>query len=310
MQRTLIRLIATSLATLCTFAALAAPVAVPGTKVTIEPPEGFALSKQFPGFMREDVNASIVVTEMPAPVMEIKKAMNKEDLATKGMVLLESKAIKHAGKDALFVKVSQQASGIDFLKWMLITGEERATTLVVGTFRSDTEDELSAPMRTAVLSTSFGAAPKDAFEGLQFRIEPSAKLKVAARVANMLMLNESGTTTPVAAEAPLYVIGSSVNETTIGDLPKFAQARAAKTAKVKDVRNFKGQPIKLDGLAAYEIVADATDSKTGKALRLYQVIAPEGSNYFIAQGLVGAQRAGEFVPEFQRITGSFKKASQ
>jgi hypothetical protein len=300
--------IVTSLLALSAAIAFAKPVPVPGTQVAIEPPEGFTLAKQFPGFMREDVTASIVVTEMPAPVAEIKKAMNKEDLATKGMVLLESETLKHAGKDALLVKVSQQASGIDFLKWMLITGEERATTLVVGTFRSDTEDELSAPMRTAVLSSSFGAAPKDAFEGLLFRIAPSAKLKLAGRVSNMLLLNESGTTTPVAPEAPLYVIGSSMGEAAIGDLPAFAQARAAKTAKVKDVRNFKGQPIKLDGLDAYELVADATDAKSGKALRLYQVIAPEGNNYFIAQGLVGAQRAAEFVPEFQRVTGSFKQA--
>lgn len=300
---------AAALASLCAYAATAAPVAVPGTKVAIEPPPGFELAKQFPGFIREDVTASIVVTEMPAPVAEIKKAMNEKDLASKGMTLIKSETVQHQGKDALLTHVSQTASGMEFLKWMLITGEANATTLVVGTFRKETESELSSPMRSAVLSTSIGAAgAKDVFEGLLFRVEASGKLKIAARMSNMLLLNESGTTAPVAPDAPLYVIGSSMGATDIGDLPAFAQARAEKTAQIKDVRNIKGQAIKLDGLDAYELLADATDRKSGKALRFYQVIAPEAGNYFIAQGMVGAPRAEEFVPEFQRITNSFKRA--
>lgn len=162
--------------------ATAAPVAVPGTKVALEPPPGFTLADRFPGFQRADVNASIVVSEMPAPVAEIQQSMHKENLAKRNIVLLESHMITHAGADALLVKVSQQALGDTYLKWMLVTGDAQTTTLVVGTFRSDTETELSAPLRQAVLSTTLDAArPQDHFEGLLFRIEPSAKLKIAGR---------------------------------------------------------------------------------------------------------------------------------
>jgi hypothetical protein len=145
------------------------------------------------------------------------------------------------------------------------------------------------------------------FEGLLFRIEQSEKLKIAGRIANMLMLNESGSTTPAAPGAPLYVIGNSVSQTAIDDLPAFARARAANTAQVKDLREIKGIAIKLGGLNAYELIADAADAKSGGPIKFYQVIAPDGENYFIVQGLVAAARAGEYVPEFQRITGSFKQ---
>jgi hypothetical protein len=308
-MKTLPRLTA-ALACVCAFAACAAPVAVPGTKVSLEPPPGFEPSKQFPGFMREDVTASIVVNELKAPVLEMQKAMaSKKDLATKGMTLIGSEPVKHGGKDAVLINVSQQASGIDFLKWILVAGEGEAATIVVATFRADTAEELSEPMRTAVLSASIGATgPKDVFEGLLFRIEPGGKLKISARMGNTLMLNESGTSAPIAPDAPLYVIGNSMGAAEVGDLAKFAQARAAKTAQLTDLRNVKGQAVELDGMQAYELLADATDRKSGKAMRLYQVIAPSEGGYFIAQGLVGSARAEEFLPEFRGITSTFKRA--
>lgn len=300
--------LATTLFAFVALTALAEPVAVPGTKVSLEPPQGFTLAKQFPGFVREDVTASIVVTEMPAPVAEIKDAMTRENLAKKDMVLLESTPIQHAGKDALFVKVSQKANGMDFLKWMLITGEDNATTMIVGTCPKQVADELSEPIQQAVLSASINTAlVKDVFEGLLFRIAPSEKLKIAGRMSNVLLLTETGETRATAVEAPIYVIGNSVSQSPIEDLPAFAQSRAAKTAQIKDVRNFKGQAITLDGMAGYELLADATDGKSDAPMRLYQVIVPDGGNYFIAQGLVGAARAEEMLSEFKRVTESFKR---
>ena len=46
---------------------------VPGTKVYIVPPDGFRQAIQFPGYINEQKKASIMVTEMPAPFLEIVK---------------------------------------------------------------------------------------------------------------------------------------------------------------------------------------------------------------------------------------------
>ncbi len=61
----------------CTLTA-AAPVfaqavRVTGTTVTMEPPAGFSPAARFPGFERQDVQASIMVTEMPGPASEMKQ---------------------------------------------------------------------------------------------------------------------------------------------------------------------------------------------------------------------------------------------
>jgi len=42
-------------------------------------------------------------------------------------------------------------------------------------------------------------------------------------------------------------------------------------------------------------------------MRLYQVIIPDDTGYFIFQGLIRADRAGEIVPEFRAVTGSFRR---
>jgi hypothetical protein len=92
-----------------------------------------------------------------------------------------------------------------------------------------------------------------------------------------------------------------------GDLAAFAQARAGKTAQIKDLHNVQGRATQLDGLEAYELEADGSDSKTGQPMRLYQVIAREANGYVIAQGLVGAPHAEAFLPEFRQVTQSFRQ---
>ena len=68
-----------------------------------------------------------------------------------------------------------------------------------------------------------------------------------------------------------------------------------------------GRSLEIDGLAAYEIVADASDLRSGLPLRFYQVIAPDSGGYFIFQGLVGSSLATEYLAEFRRVTASFRR---
>ncbi|MDQ2915319.1 MAG: hypothetical protein M3T56_19005, partial [Chloroflexota bacterium] len=57
---------------------------------------------------------------------------------------------------------------------------------------------------------------------------------------------------------------------------------------------------------AYELEAAAADARSGRAMRLYQVIIPDETGYFILQGLIRADRAGEIFPEFRALTESFR----
>ena len=286
-------------------------VRVPGTNVSLQPPAGFAPADNFPGFQNPEQQASIMVTQMPAPFAEVTKAMNKETLATRGMTLLSSSSEKVDGRDALLLHVAQAAAGVEYLKWMLVTGDPTTTFMIVGTFPKSAEGEASAAIRTAVLTTSIELrGPDNPFEGLQFRITPTPALKIASRVSNMLILTESGMAGTVAPGDPVYIVGSSIGPAGSADLKAFSEARARQTEQVTDLKNLTGRDITLGGLAAYELVADATGVKSETPVRLYQVIAPDGDGYFIVQAFVGTERADAMLPEFRKVTESFRKAGE
>jgi hypothetical protein len=282
-------------------------VRVPGTTVSLAPPEGFSFAKQYPGFERPDVQASIMVTELPVAAPEMIRSMTGPALAAKGMMLISAADAVINGKPARLLHVRQKTSGGEVLKWMLIAGDTKATFMIVGTFNEGVSPGIGDSIKQSLLSTSWGsAASSSPFEGLSFRVTPTARLKLAQRVSNMLMFTESGTIeTPGSTEA-LYIAGHSIGQGRIGDLRRFSESRATQTTLTKDIGNFTGHLIQVHGLEAYELEADASDARSGRAMRLYQVIIPDETGYFILQGLIRADRAGEIVPEFRTLTASFR----
>jgi hypothetical protein len=44
-------------------------------------------------------------------------------------------------------------------------------------------------------------------------------------------------------------------------------------------------------------------------MRLYQVVIPDETGYFILQGISRADRAAEMVPEFRKLTASFRRGT-
>jgi hypothetical protein len=284
-------------------------VRVPGTKVNLRPPDGFSVAERFSGFENAAEQASIMVSELPAPVEELTRGMTKSGLASKGMNLLGSTSEKVGGHAATLIHVAQQAAGRDFLKWMLVTGDSKTSILVVGTFPKSASGKVGEAIRSAVLTTEWAASSSvDPLEGLAFRIEPTSKLRIAGQVSGTLLLTETGKMVTAGPAEALYAVARSISAVPISDLAAFSEARAKVTAQLQDIRNFRGKALEVDGLKAYELEADAKDSKTGVAMRLYQVIALENDGYFMAQGLITVARAPAMLPEFRRITKSLQKA--
>src|SRR5687768_1982644 len=127
------------------------PVRVTGTSVILAPPAGFSPASRFPGFERADRQASIMVTEVAGPLAALTSGMNRQGLASRGMTLISSTAHTSERHRTLLLHVSQLAQGVDFLKWMLVIGDAKASVMIVGTFPKSTEAELSDAVKAAVL---------------------------------------------------------------------------------------------------------------------------------------------------------------
>ncbi|MGH9145925.1 MAG: hypothetical protein ACRD1Q_04400 [Vicinamibacterales bacterium] len=282
-------------------------VRIPGTKVSLTPPEGFSLAQQYPGFEGEVEQASIMVTELPGPAADMVQALTKQALATRGLNLIAAQDAVINSRPARLFNIHQKTANGDVLKWMLITGDHTMTIMVVGTFPAGSSPSTGSAIQHSLLTTSWGSAAPSAFEGLPFRVTPTSMLKLARRVSNLLMFTESGTMGSSGSTEALYLVGHSVGQGHLGDLWSFSEARAKQTTLIKGVGNFMGRMLQVDHLDAYELEADAIDARSGAPMRLYQVIIPDEAGYFIVQGLSRADRARELLPEFRAITASFKR---
>ena len=252
MDRVLRTLTFAAAALACSGSAHAQGVRVPGTSVTLTPPDGFSAARRYPGFERPDAQASIIVTELPVSATDMLRSMTAPALADEGMTLRSSRDVvvgKHSGR---LLQIHQEGQGGPVLKWMLVAGDAKMTIMIVGTVPEGASSDLSDALRQSVLTASWGSAlPPSPFEGLPFRLTPTAKLKLARRQSNMLMFSESGTTGSPGSTEALYIAGQSVGQGRIDDMQLFSEARAKQTTLANGVGNFKGRAIQVDGAAAY-----------------------------------------------------------
>ena len=291
--------------------ALAVPSRVPGTKVWMDPPAGFVPSERFAGFENAASAASIVVSELPGPASTMQRGMTSETLASRGMTLIRRETLKVDGQDAVLLHVSQSQSGADFFKWILIGGDDSKCVMIVAAFPAGLSD-LSPTMRRAVLSATWagvGGAKRaiNPYEGLMYRVDGTKALRLAGRMGNLLVFSETGSMEPSDAQDAMLFIGNSLSEVKIVDVEAFARERAGQTARVGPLRNVEGRAVKADGLAGYELVGETSDLKSNKALRMYQFVVADDANYYLAQGFVSPARAETMLPEFRKITASFRR---
>jgi hypothetical protein len=289
-------------------AALAQPQPVAGTRVTLQPPAGFVTADRFPGFMHAASGSSILITEIPAPASEMIAGLTREALAARGMEVRVSEPRTVEGQQGVLLAITQSAAGTVYDKWMLGFGDDSTVVLVTGTYPQARAAELGGPVREAVLSARRNrAAQANPLEGLGFGIDPGPRLRIASRVSNMLMINESGTVPNPGLESPLVVVGWSVAPMNARDVETFSRQRVMQAEAGTRVSNVTGSPVTIDGAASYELFADAVDTESSTQLRIYQIVIPETNSYLLFQGIVGADRAADWLPYFQTVARSLRR---
>lgn len=285
--------------------ALAQPVRVPGTKVSLTPPAGFVASDRFAGFQNAETGSSIVITEMPAPASQLRASLSAANLQARGMTLKGSEPVTIGKQKTDLIAVTQIANGIVFEKWMVVTGDASNAVLLVATYPQSLAGRLGAPLRAAVLSASWNPALKvDRFEGLPFRIRETAELKIENRMQNMLLIGKPGDPKARTAADPIVVVGPAHSPTPIGNLERLARQRIAQTEQIRDLTNVQGHPATIAGRSAYELTASAKDRKTGAPMAVYQAAVVDGNSYYLLIGLVGEAGAARYLPQFKSIAES------
>jgi hypothetical protein len=286
-----------------------ATIGIPGTRIELPLPAGFALSEQFAGIVHDATGASVVVSEVPRPLPVMREALTEERLAAGGLVLHESKELELDGTDATLVYASQVSQGVGYRKWLLVFGDAERTVSLVASVEARHEEAMRDVLVACLRGVRWDPSrPVDSFAGLGFHVTETPALVVTERVSTMLFLTRPRAEGPIAPGDPLFIVGTTGRPDPLPELDALARDNVRSIREVRDVSFESETPLELDGMAAFETVARGFDAETGEPVVVYQALALDGEERVVLmQGIVGADRAERYLPEFRAVAASFAR---
>ncbi|MCE7940105.1 MAG: hypothetical protein DYG95_00705 [Chlorobi bacterium CHB1] len=282
---------------------------VAGTRVSLTPPAEFTLSAQFPGYQQESTGASIMVTEIPGPFAEVSAGFSvPAELAKKGMTLQTKEEITVDGRTALLLQIWQVAAGKEFLKWILAFGNANETVMVMATFPKQHESDRSEKLRTSLLTVTWDSEKSvSPTEGLSFTLSEKGEMKLAKRMANMLIYTKGGIMPTEGEDVPLFIIGQSISKVNVEDPESLAKLSLLQNDSVADIEIEQPVKVLIDSLSGYEIIAKGMSAKSKQPTVIYQMMLFEDQNYYIMLGMVGSEKREAYLQVFREMAGSFRR---
>jgi len=282
---------------------------ITGTRVSLIPPQGFTPAAHFPGYELESVGASIMVIELPASFSEVAPSLSDSAaLLKRGMSFVSREDVKLKGISGALVKVTQNKDGIDYVKHLLVFGDERKAVLIVATVTQSQAHVLAEKMKASLLSATWDSGLNlSTTEGLKFEVNQLGDLRIANRTMNLLSYTRGGIFPSQDINDPLFIVGESFSKVAPVDIESFAKARMLQTTSVTNIKLEQAQKVSIDKLRGYEIIANATDAASRQPMLLYQVVLVEEENYYLMQGLVTDRHRDKYLTVFKEMARSFKR---
>lgn len=278
---------------------------VKGTKLALIPPPNFKDATGFAGFQEAESNSSIMVTELPAPFDELTKAFTKENLLARGMELKEIVEINFQQKKAKIYKVKQKVLDDEFLKSMLVFGDEKSVVMVNFIYPSgkpDLEESLSEALNSTIYELNkvvdpLGSAP--------FKIDLGASgLKFAASMSGSFIFTSDGNVPVKAADKAFFSLGQSFSKIDMPNKKEFVLERLQYQPGGDKIVVNETNEIEIDGMKGYETIGFGEDEKGKKELN-YQVVIFGENTYYYTMGLA-SNDFDKYLGQFKEITKTFK----
>lgn len=285
-------------------------VSFPAAGVKVVRPDGFDDAENFHGFQQPRTQSSVLIATIPGPYSETTREFTAEQLEKRGMTLLAKEAVEIDGDAGVLLSVLQNAYGTMFSKWILAFGNANETRMVTATFPVSEEANLSSELKSVLLSTQIDdTVTPTPGANVGFSIATSEKLKLTnvSSIGKLLAYTKDGIIPAKSPTDPLFIAAPSLSKIPIDNMRQFAVERLFQIANTKISSVTSNNEITIDGLEGYELVAIGEHSDSATPLRVYQVILYDDGSYILMQGLVRANDADQYLPEFKRLARSLAR---
>lgn len=277
-------------------------VAILGTKCSILAPKDFLQSTSFSGLQNVEKSASIMINELPSSYFFMSENFTAENLKSKGMILISKESVDFNNSKATYIKVSQNANGMKYIKQLLMFGDENKTILVNGIYPEkfkSLEDEI----KTSIFSTKYNENQNEnSLEAVDFEIDvTNTDFKYAKNFSGTIIYSIEG---KMPTEKPIIMVGNSISNVNPKDKRQYSIDRLKKLPNGESMTIESINPITIDNIDGYEIIANGKNSKEEDE-KIYQVMLyDETSGYYMIIGMA-SQEKEEYLKKFKEIAKSF-----
>lgn len=279
---------------------------IDGTKISMIPPEDFTKAVNFSGFQQDESGASIMVLDLPGPFSEVSKGFTEEGLQSQGMTLNTIEELRFNGLPAFLLTVEQKAYGNTYKKHILTFGTEKESVIINGTFLAEMVT-LSDPIKKSLLTTFYNAELEiDPFSIVDFEVvTKGTKLLFTKSMSGSLIFSVDGKIPSETKDQTNFIISKAFSEQMIVGKKKFTLNRIEQLPiEIKKIISI--EPIEIDGLKGFEIIADARDKTNGDKKIVYQAMLFEDKLYYIFVGSSEADFENN-ITVFRKISKTFKR---
>jgi hypothetical protein len=272
--------------------ALAAnPVFPINSRVGLVPPAGFAPSAKFPGFENPELNAAILIVELPAEAFaELEKGFTNEALKARGMTVAAREALTIADGRGVFVAGPQESGGQKRYEAVMIATASGITTVVSvqmleATHATLTDAMLRDSLKTVAVRKEVPDAERIAV--LPYKLGNLAGFRIVRSGRDGAAILTEGPNDAVEAVAqPFMIIGIAP-----GQAPKpeerdtFARRIFSTAPGIKDVKIIRAEPLRMGRANGYEIVAEAKDLRSDVEVTTVQWLRFGSTGYIQMLGI-------------------------
>jgi hypothetical protein len=280
-----------------------------GVRVGLAPLVGLTKSKTFPGFESEDGTVKVLVTELPSDAYgEIKKAFTENPQGAAGIKphSMETPAgtayytAETAKEGANNVRrYSMIVSGGTFSGYVAVQIPENATKIY-------TDDAVQQMFSSVALRKE---VPIDEqLDLMPFKVTDLGNFKNVRTLApGAAMILADGDETSGFEPAPFMIIGLiGATPPEPDDRARFAQQTATQIPGVREAHLTMSEPIRIDGMPAYETRLDGISGRDNTAVTVVQWLRFGGPQMLRIVGSAPRDQWPAAFPRFRAVRDGIK----
>lgn len=251
-------------------------VLIPGTKYSMIPPDGYVVSSNFTGFQNNETGGSIMIVEIPTSYSSLVKGFTKDALKRKGMELTSKENVKYNNSDAMLFNVSQKANGVNYLKNILMFGDNSKTVMVNGIYPEQSKDSAGEIKKSLFTIVYNEKQRENILESVNFSLDvEGTNYKLVKSVAGSLLYGEDG---QIPSNKGLLIVSNSLGNKVTSDYQEYAIQRLKKLPNASKAIIKTIDKVTISNMEGYEIVAD---DNSKQLIYLVMLFTPDKEYYLI-----------------------------